>query len=247
MRPFFEERMSMEIYRQVCDGVYRIPGSRSNIYLVTAPEPVLIDTGMPGDDQVILQAMRELGLAPRDLRAIFITHAHLDHIGSLAAVKAATGATIIAGVQEQDYIEGRRMLCSMRREGLAGTIFKCILFVLEKFVQKYSPVRLDAPFSAHEGSAPVCGVEIIATPGHSLGSLSFYLQAHRALFTGDALTGMPEPRLPLRAGCSDYGSALESVQRLAARDADICLFGHGEPLAGGAAAVLRKLAQQARL
>ena len=232
-------------YQQICDGVYSIKGSRSNIYLVTAPGPVLIDTGMPGDEQVILQAMRELGLAPRDLRAIFVTHAHLDHIGALAAVKAATGATIIAGEQEKDYIEGRRMLCSMRREGLAGNIFKCILFVLEKFVQKYTPVQLDTPFSAHGGGSPVDGMDIIATPGHSTGRLSFYLPARRALFTGDALTGTPEPRLPLRAGCSDYGSALESVRRLAACDADICLFGHGEPLAGGAAAVLRTLAQQA--
>jgi glyoxylase-like metal-dependent hydrolase (beta-lactamase superfamily II) len=235
----------MGICQQICEGVYRLQGSRSNIYLVTTPGPMLIDTGMPGDEQVIALAMAELGLAPHDLRTIFVTHAHLDHIGSLAAVKAATGATIVAGLPEKDHIEGRRMLCSMRREGVAGNIFKCILFVLERFVQKYAPVQLDTAFSGRDGSSPVAGLDIIATPGHSLGSLSFYLPARRVLFTGDALTGMPAPRLPLRAGCSDYGSALESVRRLAALDADICLFGHGEPLAGGAAAVLHTLAHQA--
>ncbi len=231
--------------QQICDGVYRIQGSRSNMYLVTDPGPLLIDTGMPGDEQVIARAMGELGMAPRDLRVICITHAHLDHVGALAAVKAATGATIIAGLQEKEYIEGRRMLCSMRREGLAGNVFKCILFMLEKFVQKYTPVQLDTAFSDQNGTSPVDGVDIIATPGHSPGSLSFYLPSKKALFTGDALTGMPVPRLPLRAGCSNYWSALESVRRLAALNADICLFGHGEPLAGGAAAVLRTLAQQA--
>lgn len=231
--------------QQICDGIYRIQGSRSNIYLVTNPGPLLIDTGMPGDEQVIARAMAELGMAPRDLRAICITHAHLDHIGALAEVKAATGATIIAGLQEKEYIEGRRMLCSMRREGLAGTIFKCILFVLEKFVQKYAPVQLDTAFSGHDGNAPLNGLDILATPGHSPGSLSFYLPSKKALFTGDALTGIPAPRLPLRAGCSNYASALESVRRMAALNADICLFGHGEPLAGGAAAVLQELAQQA--
>jgi len=237
--------MPVAICQPICDGVYRLQGSRSNIYLLTAPGPMLVDTGMPGDEQVTLQALRELGLAPRDLRTIFVTHAHLDHIGALAAVKAATGATIVAGMPEKDHIEGRRMLCSMRREGLGGNIFKCILYVLEKFVQKYTPVQLDTAFSAQRGSSPVQGLEIIATPGHSPGSLSFYVPAKKALFTGDALTGMPAPRLPLRAGCSSYAAALESVGRLAALDADICMFGHGEPLAGGAAAVLRELARQA--
>ncbi len=53
--------MLMALYQKVCEGIYRIRGSRSNIYLVTDPDPVLIDTGMPGDETVILQALNELG------------------------------------------------------------------------------------------------------------------------------------------------------------------------------------------
>ncbi len=235
----------MDSYQKVCEGIYRIRGSRSNIYLVADPVPVLIDTGMPGDETVILQALNELGVHSRNLRMVLITHAHLDHVGSLAAVKRATDARVLASVHEKDHIEGRRLLCSMPREGLGGKVFKCILYVMEKFVMKYEPVQIYSAYHDEGGAGNVDGVEIIATPGHSPGSLSFYFPAKKAVFVGDALTGTPAPGLPLRAGCSDYARALLSVKRLAQLDADVCLFGHGEPLAGNAAAVLGELASRA--
>lgn len=235
----------MDSYQKVSEGIYRIRGSRSNIYLVTGPVPVLIDTGMPGDESIILQALNELGVHARNLRMILITHAHLDHVGALAAVKVATDARVLASAQEKDHIEGRRLLCSMPREGLGGKVFKCMLYMMEKFFKKYEPVQLYSAYSDADGMGRIEGVQIIATPGHSPGSLSFYFPAKKAVFTGDALTGTPKPGLPLRAGCSDYARSLRSVQSLAQLDAEICLFGHGEPLVGNAAPVLRELAGRA--
>jgi len=235
----------MDVYQKVCEGLYRIRGSRSNIYLVADPVPVLIDTGMPGDEMVILQALNELGVHSRNLRMILITHAHLDHVGALAAVKGATEARVLASVHEKDHIEGQRLLCSMPREGLGGKVFKCILYMMEKFISKYEPVQLYSAYREEDGTGNVEGVEIISTPGHSPGSLSFYFPAKKAVFVGDALTGTPAPGLPLRAGCSDYARALRSVKRLAQLDADVCLFGHGEPLVGNAASVLGELAGRA--
>jgi len=206
---------------------------------------VLIDTGMPGDEIVILQALNDLGYQSRDLRTIFITHAHLDHVGALAAVKAATGALVVASTDEKEHIEGNKMLCSIPREGLGGNIFRCILFIMEKFIQKYAPVHLDNPYCDESGVRKIGSIEIISTPGHSLGSLSFYFPKKKVAFTGDALTGMPAPGLPMRAGCSNYGQALRSVRRLAELDVDACLFGHGEPLVKNVAPILRSLADQA--
>ena len=53
---------------------------------------VLIDAGLPGHERHILGRMQRLGRD--DLRLIFITHAHLDHYGSAAALKRLTGAVI---------------------------------------------------------------------------------------------------------------------------------------------------------
>lgn len=237
--------MRMASYQKVSEGIFRIIGSRSNIFLVVDPVPVLIDTGMPGDETFILQALNELGLHARNVSMILITHAHLDHVGALAAVKLATDARVIASVHEKDHIEGRKLLCSMRREGLNGALFKCMLYVMEKFIKKYEPVQLYSTYSETDGTGRVDDVHIIATPGHSPGSLSFYFPGKKAVFTGDALTGTPAPGLPLRAGCSDYARALRSAQRLAQLDADLCFFGHGEPLLGNAAPVLRELGNRA--
>ena len=210
----------MDSYQKVCDGIYRIRGSRSNIYLVKKPVPVLIDTGMPGDETVILQALNELWVHSRNLRMILITHAHLDHVGALAAVKGATDARVLASMHEKDHLEGRKLLCSMHREGLGGKLFKCILYIMEKYVKKYEPIQLYSAYSETDGTGRVDGVHIIPTPGHSPGSLSFYFPALKAVFTGDALTGTPAPGLPLRAGCSDYARSLRSVQSLARLGAD---------------------------
>ena len=224
----------MHEYEQVTEGVFRIRGKRSNMYLLAEESPALIDTGMPGDGEVILSAIKDLGYAPAALQYIFITHGHLDHVGSLAAVKAATNARVVASINEKDHVEGRKMLCSMKREGAGGKAFRVILFFMEKFFQKYEPARVDLPFGGGAGSDAPAGIKIIETPGHSAGSLSFYHEKKKVLFSGDALSGMPSLRLPLKAGCSDYARALKSVQHIAELDFDACLFGHGEPLIGRA-------------
>ena len=148
---------------------------------------------------------------------------------------------------EKEHIEGRRMLCSMPREGLGGNVFRCILFLMEKFIQKYAPVHLDSPYCVQGCTVQQGCLEIISTPGHSPGSLSFYFPKKKAVFTGDAVTGMPAPGLPMRAGCSDYGQALLSVRHLAELEVDACLFGHGDPVISNAAPILNRLAEQSLL
>jgi len=231
------------MYEKVIDGIWRIRGKRSNIYLVEGNGLTIIDTGMPGDDRVILEALGMLGHAPADVRAVCITHAHLDHVGSLAAVKAATGAAVVAGVREKEYIEGRKMLCSMRREGMGGALFRGVLFVLEACLQKYYPSQVDR--AVGEGGGDAGGLQALATPGHSPGSLSFYDPAKRALFTGDALSARPSLRLPVRAGCADYRRALLSARALGELKVDVCLCGHGDPVLPRAGERIRELSAPA--
>ena len=234
----------MKKYEKVIEGIYRIIGVRSNIYLIEGEDLVLIDTGMPGDGNKVLEVLKDLGYRKEDLKYILITNAHMDHVGSLAFLKKATGAKIVASIKEKNFIEGRRMLCSMKREGVGGKFFKIILFMLEKFAAKYEPTILDIPFDGNENNETVKGVKIINTPGHSMGSLSYLCLTKWAVFTGDALTSVPVPGLPLRAGCSDHGQVLVSVKYISKHNFNTALFGHGISVKVDAAAVVKSVLQK---
>ncbi len=221
----------MELCEEVAEGVFQIEGKRSNSYLLTDKQVQLIDTGMPGDEEKIIAVLHSLGYVPGDLNCIFITHAHLDHVGGLAALKKASNARIVAGAADAAYVEGRRMFWRMNREGMGGKLFKLMLLLLEICGRKYRPSAVDVAWQSGRGPEMMGDVQILATPGHSPGSLCFRHMHKKILFTGDALSGAKGLRLPPRAGCADYAAALDSVSRLARLDVALCLFGHGPPLA----------------
>ena len=89
----------------------------------------------------------------------------------------------------------------------------------------------------------VFGLEIISTPGHTPGSISVHDPAAGLLVAGDALNGVDggvggaNPRFS-----SDMSLADESVRKLAGLQFDTALFGHGEPVVGGASALVADLA-----
>ncbi|MDQ2693379.1 MAG: MBL fold metallo-hydrolase, partial [Chloroflexota bacterium] len=79
--------------QQVVPGLYLINLGFVNAYLLQGHQGLtLVDTGVPGSADKILEAVSDLGKQPGDVKQILITHLHGDHVGSLAALKQATGA-----------------------------------------------------------------------------------------------------------------------------------------------------------
>lgn len=228
----------------VAEGVYRITPGRSNCYLLVDKKLVLIDTCMPNDGEAIIAAIKSLGHSVEDISHILITHAHLDHIGSLAALKKPGSAQVVAGVKDTAYIQGQKKTWTMAREGFGGKIFKTVLFFMETFTFHYEPTQVEIPCYGGEMLDCFGGIQVIATPGHSPGSLSFYSKERGLVFVGDALNGTGGFAVPMRFGCANYKEALRSVQQLARLDFGICLLGHGAPVKGNAAARLRELVQK---
>jgi glyoxylase-like metal-dependent hydrolase (beta-lactamase superfamily II) len=62
-------------------------GSFHLLYDVTRHKAVLIDTGLVGEMLRLGSILRELGLGWPDIKAILLTHGHLDHTGNLARLK----------------------------------------------------------------------------------------------------------------------------------------------------------------
>jgi len=86
--------------RQVADHTWRIGTEGIHALLLkTDAGAVLIDGGMPQAADMLLAQMLELGVGPGDLKLILHSQAHGDHVGPLAAVKRATGATLVSNAE----------------------------------------------------------------------------------------------------------------------------------------------------
>ena len=82
---------------EIIPNVHRIPGMRgANVYLLLGGTLTLVDAGMPGSEGAILDYIAGLDRAPAGLAQIVITHHHLDHVGSVAALRARTDAQVLA-------------------------------------------------------------------------------------------------------------------------------------------------------
>ena len=89
-------------------GIHTIRGVMGVCHLLVDNErnAVLLDTGLVGEPWQFRSRLARLGLAPDAVKAILLTHGHLDHVGNLAWAKAWTGAPIHAHPLEQQHIDG---------------------------------------------------------------------------------------------------------------------------------------------
>ena len=86
--------------RQISDHTWRMGTEGIQALLVkTDAGAVLIDGGMPQAADMLLAQMRGLGVLPGELKLILHSQAHGDHVGPLAAVKRATGATLVSNAE----------------------------------------------------------------------------------------------------------------------------------------------------
>lgn len=67
---------------------------------------VMIDTGMVGEPFFIRRLVCQLGLKPTSIKALLLTHGHLDHAGNLAWLKQWTGAKVYAHAEEVRHVTG---------------------------------------------------------------------------------------------------------------------------------------------
>ena len=79
----------------------------TNCYLIEARDGyIMVDTGQQRRGKKFLQAIRQRGIQPGDIKLIIITHAHFDHVGSLAAIQGYCQCPIMMHPQEAKLTEG---------------------------------------------------------------------------------------------------------------------------------------------
>jgi glyoxylase-like metal-dependent hydrolase (beta-lactamase superfamily II) len=210
---------------EIIPNVHLIPGIIANPYLLIDPSGLtLIDAGMPGSHRKILQYINNLGYNPKDLQRIIITHADFDHVGGLAALKAATGARVHAHALESDAIAGGH---SSRPLNPRSALVKFLFDTMARLF-KPTPVEVDG-FLTDGQSFPVLeSLCVLETPGHTPGHISLILPTAGILFSGDSIvsekTGL---RGSSGANTWDQIKADMSVRKQAALGVRIICPGHG--------------------
>ena len=223
--------------KQVVPGVYVIPLGFVNAFLIGTESLALVDTGISGSADKILQAVRKIGKQPTDIRHILVTHCHADHTGSLAVLKQATGAPAYMHPPDAALVrEGQTARPMMPAPGLAGIMFRLLA--------RRRPTTVppaDIEYEVHDGAElPVAGgIRAIHVPGHCAGQLAFlWPQQGGVLFVADAAGNMM--RLGPSIAYEDPEEGKRSLAKLAALDFEVACFGHGSAIVRGASERFRQ-------
>ena len=223
--------------RQLAADLWLIPGL-VNVYVFQTVDGVaVLDTGFPGSVPKILQALGAIGKSPAELKHILLTHCHPDHIGSAAALKRVTGASVLAHPLDKPKMEAgttmREPMCAS-----PGWRNRLLARMLSGRVATVEQVTVDHLLEDGDSPSFLPDLTAIHIPGHCHGQLAFLWHRHGGvLFPADACVNRRGLTLPVAT--EDPQLALASLARLATFDFDkICVM-HGKPIMQGGAAQFR--------
>ena len=218
-------------------------GTVNWILLREGKDLTLVDGGYPAHGDAVEESIRGLGHRPEDVRAVLVTHAHVDHIGSLGRFVSRYGAPVYMNAVEVTHAR-RELLQQATPKDVLSNVWRPRVLPWALHIVRSGALgdaRLDtaAPFP-NEGALDVPGRPVpVATPGHTSGHSGYHLPQEGALVSGDALvTAHPLSRVrgpqPLPSMFHhDRAGADAVLDALADLDAGTLLPGHGPVWRGG--------------
>ena len=198
--------------RNVPDKIHSIRGLMGCCHVLEDGDAsVMVDTGMVGEPMLIRRLVRRLGLKPGSIKAILLTHGHLDHAGNLAWLKEWTGAQILAHAEEARHVAG-----TYPYKGVARWCGR--LEAVGRFLFRYRAAAIDR-FLNDEDELPFWGgLRVIHLPGHTAGHCGFYSAQHDLLFSGDLFASyffnVHRPPAILNSVPEHFPVSVEKVRRL---------------------------------
>jgi glyoxylase-like metal-dependent hydrolase (beta-lactamase superfamily II) len=219
--------------KKVVSGLYQLSKGGINAFLIDGGDEglILIDAGLPDHAEMLKEGIRSIGREPSDLTSILITHAHPDHLGS---AKELSGGTTPISLHPRDAEKAAAgIVHPTMKPGpgfLTGILFR---LVMPKKPGEFPAFEPDIALNDGDVIDIAGGIEVIHTPGHTAGHVSLLWKRDRGLlFTGDAAANALG--LNFMFGYDDVPMGRSSLAKLATRDFEAAVFGHGRPILSGA-------------
>ena len=180
---------------------------QTNCYITAADgskECVIIDPGDQPED--ILSEVRKNGYT---VSAILLTHGHFDHILAVNDIRKKTGCRVYAGEKEKELLKEPKLNVSVAHRMV---------------VSETADVYLNEGDIVNEAGL---SFKVISTPGHTIGSICYYIEDEAVLFSGDTLFEMSVGRTDLPTG--SMGNLVRSIkEKLYTLPNDVTVYpGHG--------------------
>jgi glyoxylase-like metal-dependent hydrolase (beta-lactamase superfamily II) len=221
---------------RITDTVYFVQTDLVNWTLVADDDGViLIDAGYPGSREEVLDSVRELGFAPEDVRAILLTHAHVDHLGSAIWFAKTHGTPVYTHAAEVGHAKRQYLEQASPVDVLARAWNPRYLAWSLALVRKGGLTHEGIPTAAAFDEKVASGLPgtpiAVPTPGHTGGHCSYLvdgvLVAGDALITGHPVSARRGPQLLPGLFNHDQAGCVRSLAALGMLDTEVLLPGHG--------------------
>lgn len=186
--------------------VFYSPNQGCNAYLLVGKKTVLIDSSSQNNSQALVEGLEGIGVSSKSVDLVLFTHAHADHFSGSAPFTAAE-----MGMHKLDanYVNAKDQMYT------ASTMLGSSHFPkIKRFLSPGEKIEFK-PFN----------LEVVHTPGHTQGSVSFFDKAQKILFSGDLLFKGGFGRFDLPSG--DKQELLNSINSVKKLGFETLLPGHG--------------------
>ncbi len=207
--------METKVALEIANNFYFIERGwlNGNHFVLTGPEPVLIDAAYITGREETLAVLDELGVETKAVAKIVLTHTHCDHVGAVAEIQAASKCRVELHRISAHHIRHRNAWATWW------------------FYYDQEAAFFEVGRELDDGDAVEVGefvFEVIHAPGHAAGQICLFEPAERILISADALwdvgLGVLTPRIE---GVDSVFRALDTLDRLETLRPRVVYPGHG--------------------
>jgi glyoxylase-like metal-dependent hydrolase (beta-lactamase superfamily II) len=246
----------MQDLTEVASGVFVARGTHVCwVLVVDGKDITLVDSGYHGDADRVTASLARVGGAGARLSAVLVTHAHADHFGSVARLRAEYGVPVYAHRDELAHLRGdvveQIAVSQVVVRAWRPRVLRWTVDILRVGGPKTDRVPDPIGFNGTEPLDVPGGLVPVPLPGHTSGHSGYLVPAQGVLLVGDALTtghamsGLTGPHLMPAVFDHDRARALESVRGLATVAAEVVVPSHGPVFRGSPATAVEQALDRA--